>query len=444
MSTPEVGVKARAALKKDLKNRLRTKIKMHSVGRSGGTSQDVQNVLKKFNDADEEKLELMKDIQDDVKGMKQKDAKKYLKHVLSGMNNEQTDTFVNMVNDKMPSQSANIVNYVKRHKNLQQTEVKTKPQVNPETTYKPTRLMTEDEKKVAKAANSSFVTPKKKKSFQKIQISIPKIHELRDHPTVSTEKKTDPAIISQKDKPKKAFPNISNPSNPSKPSVHDINKLFPELASPNSFPQQNQQDSKRLAFASRQKQIQAFNIRNIEKEREKYIFEAAAVTEVVKIVQVERLPLTAFLPIPETEEFVEFHTIPEKFQRLLQERPFHTDIFDVQHEYGYKKISHITPLEQIKYIRVKNAHMDCLKYLPKVNVIVLWLSALKNKKIPLQWLHEQLYNFGILQQKTENPKSPQDKIWKEYYRLLCHEYMDLKNVKVSSPLTPFLRITYQC
>ena len=96
---------ANEALKTSLRKKLQTKRKMMSVSRRGGSSQEVQKVMNRFNDADEEKLELMKEINEDVKNMSTKDAKKYLKKVISTMDTQQTSNFVDMVKDKMPNQS---------------------------------------------------------------------------------------------------------------------------------------------------------------------------------------------------------------------------------------------------------------------------------------------------------------------------------------------------
>jgi hypothetical protein len=464
--------KASQALKTDLRNRLKTRIKMCSVSRLGGTSQDVQNVLKKFNDGDEEKLELMKDIQEDVKGMKQKDAKKYLKQVISGMNTDQTDTFVNMVQDKLPSQSSNIVNYVKRQKKIQETETKSKPQVNPETVYTPTRLMTEEEKirerarrrmvsnhtpetpEVISSSSSTLPIKKKKKGFSKIQIDIPKITELRDHPTVSTESKTpsksNTISLDSKSEPlkkKKTF--TSNPIG-AKSNIESINKIFPDVS---TGPPKD--EMKRLAYPLRLQNIQGFHIRHMEKQREQYLFEAGTLVEVVKVISVEKLPLPQLLPVPESEEFVAYDTIPPKFKHVLDQNDFDYEAFDATESWAYRKIRDNLNVSQLnmssptddshpRYVKFRNAHSDCVKFLPKLTVVVHWLSALRNKKVPLQWLCEVLNNLGIMRQKTENPRSSTDKTWKECFRVLCEEYRDKQNTKITVPIVPFLRITFQC
>jgi phage terminase small subunit len=86
--------KSSELLRAELRKRLHTKCRMMKTARKGGTSQEVQSIMQKFNDGDEEKEEMMREIQEDVKGMKSKDAKKYLRQVMSGMNNDQTDTLV--------------------------------------------------------------------------------------------------------------------------------------------------------------------------------------------------------------------------------------------------------------------------------------------------------------------------------------------------------------
>jgi hypothetical protein len=465
-STP-VGQKARDVLKQDLRNRLKTRIKMCAVGRAGGTSQDVQNVLQKFNDGDEEKFGMMQDIQEDIKGMKQKDAKKYLKHVLSGMNPDQTNSFVDLVKDKLPSQSKNIVDYVKQQKKIKETEVSTKPQVNPETVYTPTRLLSTEQKQLLKtqrnqvkegkerkdrepdttnSTNAGDVSPtttlkitRKKKSFGKINIAIPKITELRDHPTVeqSTEEEN---VISKKEKEKEIKPKKKTFAPPhSKKGLQQIHDLFPETSQA-----QTAQAVQQLSYGQRIHNITTFHIKTMEKQREQYLFEAASLVEVVHVMQVTRLQLPKFLAVPDSEEFVAWEQIPPKFQIPLQSNPMNFDVFDAEHPWAYRK-TYDEQEQKMKYLQFRNAYESCRRFVTKLDPVVAWLQILtRQKKVPLQWFSETLQQLGIMQEKTEQPRSNVDKTWKHTYRLLCDEFRDKTNQKCTVPIVPFVQIIFQC
>lgn len=487
--------KAYSALKQNLKNRLRTKIKMHSVSRGGGSSQDVQNVLNKFNDGDDEKLELMKDIQEGVKGMKQKDAKKYLKNVISGMNTEQTDHFVDMVNDKLPTQSRDIVNYVKKQKKVKNDEKKdnnqsTPTQPNPDTVYVPTRLrskipvqvqtqvqgqtqqlLSEEDKQKAQAQAQPSTKPLKKKAFKKIQIAIPKITELKGQEIGSDKispksvknlvvRGSRPISVSSVSSAPGSVPSSTQQTHKKhqpvshEETIQNINQIFPELTPVSSKPQVPTQvpgqpipqpTQQQLSYAARLKHITHFNIRHMEKQRLRYILEAsdADAVHVVTVSQVDKLPLIDFLPVPNTEETVMDSEIPGKHQTVLLKQDLS---FDKNEMYGYRKIQekfNSFPFERIKYVRIKNAHLECIQYLKTLNVVFLWLQGIKGKKVLLSWFYGQLANLGILQQKVKTNSIAKQDTYQEYFHVICQEYLDIGTQKTNSPLVPFCKIMFK-
>ena len=270
--------KSRASqiLTSEIRRRLHTRRKMMRTARLGGTPQQVQNVMNKFNnEGDDEKNQLLNEIKDDVKGMKGKAAKKYLKQVVSGMNTQQTDAFVDMVKDKMPSnQGGDIVNYVKRHRKVQEKKEANKPKLNPKTVYKPKALMTEEEKKLKteqrqlerKEGETHPKKKKKKKGFSKIHIKIPKLTEIRHHPSVSSSNSnvgTSRATTQ--------IPQYNNNNN----KKQDIERLF-----------QTQEKLPILSYAERMKNESTFSVFQINQESKISVFESVKEDENIYVKRV--------------------------------------------------------------------------------------------------------------------------------------------------------------
>ena len=505
----EVGKMAKEALRKGLQSRLRTRVKMHQVARAGGTSQEVQSVLNRFNDGDDAKAELMRDIQDDVKGMKQKDAKKYLKQVLSGMNKDQADSFVDMVKDKMPAESSNIVNYVKRHRKIKEAEDKTKPQVNPETVYVPTRLMTEEQKIAERARRAGLVVPtpttipaadappsaeppRKKKGFSRIDVHVPKITELKEHPPVegakaldededdqpskkkkekkspptTTPPKTDPiattiAEVAPPPRPKKnpfrvpsAVPLPPTPVTPasllprSVPAttttghLRQIEDLFPEQKQSVS---KEEEDLKRLTYTKRAQNIQYFKPEKCNDMMRQFLFESASVVEVLLIKEVDFLPLPEMLEVPGTHEFIHPDTIPAVHRAALEKGSGqHIESHSTEEGWSYRKYDPSTDEKkaEVKYLRIRNAHLECKQFLQRFDGVRTWLTSLKGTRVPWQWLCELLNDLGILRQKVDLVPD-KAKEWPEYFRVLCHEYHVAAD-KATVPIVPFMRLTLKC
>jgi len=463
-TAPPMDSAARAALKKNLKSRLRTRQRMMRTARFGGSSQEIQKIMKNFNDGDDEKAELMKEIQDDVKGMKQKDAKKYLKQVISGMNTDQTDSFMDMVKDKIPGQSGDIVNYVKRHRKIKDQEDQNKPQVNPETVYVPVRLMTDEQKAAAKllrrmeqaapaaTVESSELPPpikkkKKKKSFGKVNIHVPKITELRNHPASD-----DSSSSLTNDIPKPTSPPKSDPSKKKKKKkfhkqgaeLEDINSIF-------SGQTDQAKEMAKLSFSARMTNVDGFNANDQATLLRQFLFESSEITEVVRVAKIEFLPLTPLLAIPGTEEFVDLKSIPPVHWPAVEKG---AEAFDPSEGWAYRKISNALDLveekkegkegKEGKYARVRNAHASCARFLQRFQPISAWLKSLEGTQVPWQWFTEMLNNMGIICQRTEQPRSDKDKEWKECFRVLCEEYKDFKTGKMTVPIVPYVRITLRC
>jgi len=414
---------AEEALKTSLKKRLQTRRKMMSVSRRGGSSQEVQKVMNQFNDADEEKMQLMQEIKEDVKGMSSKDAKKYLKKVIGTMDGDQTNSFVDMVKDKMPSQSKEIVDYVQRNKNLQKKVDDTKPKVNPATVYIPTRLMTEEQKLAAKLDKQKKDCPvKKKKTFKPININVPKITELRSE--VPEVEETDPKI--KKRQKKNPFTKVSS-------DVDKINNLFSEKNTQTA-------ELKHLNHASRMQHLSKFDAKKYSDNMKQFLFEASAIVEVVVIKEIIPLQFADILPVPDSDEFITYDQIPFHFQNLLRTTP-EDYVGDALHPYLYRQMVNNLSVGQneIQYIRAQNAYQPCFEFVKQFKPVMHWLKGLVGCQVPMIWFSENLNNLGIVEQKIES-KDLNQKATSLVFRLLCGEYMHKNKEKFTVPIVPFVKI----
>lgn len=452
---------AAAVLKKNLKQRLHARLKMKATARAGGTSQDVQNILEKFNDNDEEKADMMREIQKDVQGMRQKDAKKYLKKVLGTMGKEDTETFVDMVKDKVPSNhSSNIVNYVKRHRTIQESDDKKKPQVNPETVYVPTRLMSEE----AKAERLAQVpAPKKKKTFGRVNIQVPKLAELRDHPGVSTEPAavTTPAPVKPDKttkKKKKGFaptvPRVVDVATPAPalepvPGVprprrtgdraQEIEQLFPDV----SRHTREEQEAARLTYMQRIKNVSTFDPTKMGAHMRQFMFEASSVVEILEVRQVDFLVVPEAMEVPDSHQVITEADLPESLRERLPAGEQRVTC-DSTNLWIYKRTTLTPGSSELVLLKARNAYPECAQFLTRLEKVRTWIASLQGQKIPWQWFCGVLNDLGILRQKPDQPLPvPQPTTWSECFRVLCHEYRS-ETKKMSVPIVPFVKITLSC
>lgn len=174
---PKVQAKPRDdTLLSALRQRLKTKKKLFRTAREGGSRQEVQQILRNFNGDDEEKLRMMREVKDEVTGLRQKDAKRYLRRAVSGMSSTQSEGFMDMVQSKVPSQHRKqIQTYVKAYQKEQAAKESTKPKVNPDTVYVPQHMKAP----VVQNESTPAVVPKKKKKvFKALDVHVPKLSEV--------------------------------------------------------------------------------------------------------------------------------------------------------------------------------------------------------------------------------------------------------------------------
>ena len=417
---------AETALKTSLKKRLQARRKMLQVARKGGTSQEVQSILQKFNDGDDEKMNLMKDIQDDVKGMKQKDAKQYMKRVLSGMNKDQTETFVDMVKDKMPSQqSSEIVNYVKRNRSVKEKEDTKKPQVNPESVYTPAKNLSAEEKATERAKRSqrpdvpptststSTLPVKKKKGFGKININVPKLAELRNHPVLDEDEK-------HEETKKKSVEIKKQPSRQATTSL-DRKKEIESICPPskeNDTADRNEHEVRRIQMGNRVKCLKMFSPEKLEEKLKCAVLESAPEVQFVRVKDITFLPVPEVLDVPGSEETVTDVSVESEFLCLG--------------DWTFRKN------DKGMVVKTLNAHRGCVEFVKKVEPVKQWLLTLIERRVPWKWLCDELYDLGVLsllkQKVDENIQTKQN-----VFKLLCHEFPNSSD-KMSVPIIPFMTI----
>jgi len=422
---------AREALTSHLRSKLRARRSMIRTAARGGTTQEVQKIMQDFNDGDAEKADLMKDIQEDVKGMKPKDAKRYLKQVISGMNPDQTDSFVDMVKDKIPGQSNEIVNYVKRQRKVKEVQDSTKPQVCEESVYTPARLMTEEQKhqeKEKRKAEEDPVKKKRKKTFGPVSIQIPKLNELREHPTSGQE--SDPvhvppprSVSDNKHDPRKKKKTFGNNA----PGLDDIHNLFSDHAV-------QEKERQRYSYEVRLKNIQTFDLEQQTLSMRQYLFESAGETELVRVVDVQFMTLSLSLPIPDTDTILSLSDVPESCRApLIQNGEFSDE------HWTYTALEDKLDVHQgqVKYSKSQNAYRDCITFMSQVSTISDWITSLKGHKIPWRWFLDVLNEYGIMMQKSIETR---EDLWTECFRILCMEYNSTAG-QVTVPIIPYFKLT---
>ena len=447
---------AAEVLKESLRQRLRARIRVKNTLRQGGTSQEVQGILEKFNDGDEEKASMMQDIQKDVKGMRTKDAKKYLNKVLGTMGQKDTDTFVDMVKDKVPGhQSQQLMNYVKRNQKTASAaaaaEAEAKPQVNPDTVYVPTRLLSDEAKRERRTAQT-------KKPFGRVNIHVPKLTELRDHPTVAGPPPAPVSSAKKTKKPPAAVPSarvVDGSVAPLAPALApvpgvplpprrgtasraarqaDIDRLFPAAPASTSH---EEKEAARLTLFQRIKNVKAFDPDRMADSWRQFLFDASDVVEVLWIRDLEFLPVPAVMAVPDSEELVVYADLPGPARDALATGTLWSDPASPGWLYQRSAAPLADGSPAIR--RLRNAAAECAEFLGRFDRVKTWLATLKGQRVPWQWLCEVLNDLGVLRQRTEGtaPKGP---YWTELFRVLCHEYRNDRQ-KLTVPIVPFVKLT---
>lgn len=403
-SVAQVGDRADDAIKTALRNKLRTRMKVMSMSRQGGTRQEITKVVQAFNDDDATKLELMKEVQEDVKDMKPKKAKKFMRKVMGTMDSQQKESFVDMVKDKLPTgQSKDILDFVKRAPGVDELKsAESKSTVNPETVYTPVRLMTNDQKAELKAKRAQEVAAasatgteekkkKKKKFFKAVPVNIPKLNELN------------------------GLGGVPLPTAP---------------PAPKSLPQVPLFEKPALPYRQRLSQLSKFSQSAALDQLTTFAMESAGPIRMITFDDVRPLTHNELLLVPESVEPCTLASIPEKFGVHLIKHG--TWAGDTDHSYIYQRL----PGE--KYVRAINAHKDAESMVRKFAPVMAWLQKLQAAKIrvPLEGLVDMLSAMGVVEQTELTTVS------RITFRLHCAEYKNKAGTKTSVPLVPYVQISF--
>jgi hypothetical protein len=331
---------------------------------------------------------------------------------------------------------------VKRHKKIKDDKEDTKPKVNPNTVYVPYSKLTDEEKSQRRLptpqVDEKSIIKKKKKTFSKINIQIPKITELRDHPSTVEDDQTGKKKSSSDAPPPKPLKQKKTLKR-STDELADIHNMF-KPPKTDDVPD----ELKRLSIKDRVKNITTFSSDSMNLGMKTFIFECADMVEIVRVVSIELLPITPILPIPGSKRPIPFSAIPLDVQEQLSTTsivastdPTSSLVYEVLHSKDEKEVS--------KYFLFQNAYHESIEFLAQFSAIKEWLQSLTKTKIPWKWFVHAVCDLGIvLQQRDGVAASSKDSTWVEYFRVLCLEYKQPNDTQVSVPIVPFLRITLSC
>ena len=153
-----------------------------SVRRSGGRMQSKQTMNNMSADEPDD------DMFKDMKGMKKKDMKKAMGSMVDGMDDKQVEAMVTNMQGKLPpAQAHEMTKFIRSKHALAKKKQSEGIQVNAKTVHKEVSDLTEEEKEKRRQ-----VKPEKKpRSFQEMNISMPKLSDLSNVSTEATETKED-------------------------------------------------------------------------------------------------------------------------------------------------------------------------------------------------------------------------------------------------------------
>ena len=350
---------AAKSLRESLRARLRTKTRMMRMARRGGTRQEVQQVLNKFNDGDEEKAALMRDIQQDVKGMKRKQANNYLKQVVKTMNPEQSDQFLSTVKQSMPGQSADIVNFVKQKQKEKVKEVESKVKVDPATVYVPAQVR-RTQSESAPAADEKKVK-KKKKRFAPVAVRVPKINQIGNGRAPAPAPAPSTPVSEKKVK-------LSS-------ELEKIHQLF--------------RRKKHVPWAKRIANLHNFDPAEQTAMAKQILLEAGEASEIVKPKEVQWLQVPSMVLVKGTSQPVEWSHVPVDFRRQLEVRSF---AFGTDHPFVYQRAK-----EGKTVVRTLNAGPSVREFVSNgLEPVRRWLRSLVGRTVPWNYVVGALQDVGVV------------------------------------------------
>jgi hypothetical protein len=370
----------------ELKSKLNGRLNGLRMSRSSGASPQMNKAFSSMGGVNHTDADMMQDLQDDMKGLKPNKIKKYMKNMMSGMDQGQSEAVGKMVKQHAPGASKDIDNLVTAHSN----NLQSKTVVDTKTVYVP--------KSQRPTLASTTTTKKKKKTFRRITIAVPKIADLRSL-TLDNEPKNH--------LPAKPFVKSGFSTNPISSSQQDINDLF----------------NKRVyvPYKTRMVTLSAFSHKTFRRELDSQVVFASPNIQFITFNSVTRLPLPTLMVKPGSETCTTLEKVPNSVRHRL------TTDWCLEGNFAYKEVENGVE-------KVENCLDSCADVHQKYDPVVETLKQLVKVMVPLEWLLEYLHALGITLKQSSGKTLT--------FFLHCQEFEtdDLESESVSVPELPFLTL----
>jgi hypothetical protein len=370
-----------------LKEKLHQKLKDKQSLRSVGTNPQMTKVKKMMGEKEyEENKDMLFDMQKDIKGSK-KAAKKCAKNMMTGMDDNQMDDLSKMMKTKAPESAKQLTNIMGSKRKAKTNEVKAKETSEPKPETESKCYIPASQR--AKVIVDDIVQTKPKKQFSKIQMTVPKITELK-------------AVESNVKNPVSVQPFVYSTPNRSR----DLESLFATVC---ALPYES--------MNSRLKSIADFSSNHSSDALQMHLMTNGG--KLVKIIKLIEFPKQKYIGLPGSETVVETSNAIAGWDRK--------SIY-CQDNYAYKMV-------QDQCIRTDNCISECELFMEKFANIRKWIASLENTCVGLESLCDILNKFGIIQKPNMS-----DSIL--VFHVYCKEYPNNLG-KILVPQFPFLYIKIQ-
>ena len=372
-----------------LLDKIRSKQGTMRSNRAPGSSPNMtkaMNMMGGANMADNQ--DMIRDMQKEMKGVRGNKANKYMRDLVSGMDDTQMDSLSEMTKTQSPGITQNINSIITQQKCKSIESKKIEPLVNPDTVYVPVDEMTPDE--IEREKKRRVATGRRKrKAFATIQINVPNIAELQKQ---QTEGHAIPV-------PKPIKRTVGETTPPIVHSQKSIDSLFDfeTKEAPRIYP----------ALTNRLSKIKVFRACRQNVQLQTTILEAEDTRSFRVITSVDRLTVVDHLIVPDSEQ-------------VSDTKPSSEDGAFV-----------VTQRADGKWTRSINCMVECQEFARKLDDVFLWVKSLENRQLPMNWLCQELHTMGIfVHDQTEASFD---------FHLYTNEH-NIKPDTVSVPEIPFIRI----
>lgn len=381
----------------DLRQKLREKRNVLNMARRPGANAQVNQAFARLGPSGlstENQKEMLQEVKDNMKGLRKKDAKKKFRQVSELLSDDQSQTFDRLVSQSFPEQRDQIKAMATQGRKAKQTrEQKRQEKMQAVPNYVPQSVRTEE------------VRTRRGRSFQRVDIAIPKLQEL-------------PKWSAPPPPPALPSSGMDLPPPPSqKRSPEAIRQLF--QPPPPSCPVESRPLTwdQRLALL---KQFSSNHFGSLTKEWQQWMLSHGQSEDLKRIGEVRVLPMACLaLPFSETatttEQFALYQGLSDRERKLS---PF---------------VSRLDATQQVCW-QGKNGYHQYQHFLLHFLPVIVWMRSLKGQNIPWPWLVQRLKPLGVLVQPTAS-KNQVD------FQLMEHVYHD-KDQHVT-PLLPFVSVLWQ-